>query len=67
MSLNLGGFPVILFDTAGLRETADVIENEGVKRAMYNLLHSQHYDHVTYLISQKKFERESIDPSSIGR
>lgn len=49
MSLNLGGFPVILFDTAGLRETADVIENEGVKRAMYNLLHYQNSDHVTYL------------------
>lgn len=32
--LNLGGYPVVLADTAGLRETADVIENEGVSRAL---------------------------------
>jgi Predicted GTPase len=32
--LNLGGFPVVISDTAGLRETADVIENEGVKLAL---------------------------------
>ncbi len=32
-SLELGGVPVTLVDTAGLRETADVIEAEGVRRA----------------------------------
>lgn len=31
--LNLGGFPVILADTAGLRETTDSVEQEGIKRA----------------------------------
>ena len=31
--LDLGGWPVRLVDTAGLRETADSIEAEGVKRA----------------------------------
>lgn len=31
--LDIGGFPVTLADTAGLRETGDVIEQEGVKRA----------------------------------
>ena len=31
--LNIGGFPIILADTAGLRETDDVIEREGVNRA----------------------------------
>jgi tRNA modification GTPase len=31
--LDLGGVPVHLTDTAGLRETSDVIEAEGVKRA----------------------------------
>ena len=31
--LNIGGFPVKLADTAGLRTTADSIEAEGVKRA----------------------------------
>ncbi len=31
--LNLGGYPVILADTAGLRETEDIVEAEGIKRA----------------------------------
>ncbi len=32
--LDLGGYPVTLIDTAGLRETADQIEFEGVRRAL---------------------------------
>jgi tRNA modification GTPase len=32
--LDLGGYPVIVADTAGLRETADQIEVEGVRRAL---------------------------------
>ncbi len=32
--LDLGGYPVILADTAGLRETAESIESEGVRRAL---------------------------------
>jgi tRNA modification GTPase len=32
--LVLGGFPVILADTAGLRETVDRVEAEGVRRAL---------------------------------
>lgn len=31
--LNLGGYPVIVIDTAGLRETDDEIEAEGIRRA----------------------------------
>jgi tRNA modification GTPase len=33
-TLNIAGFPILLSDTAGLRETQDIIEKEGVKRAM---------------------------------
>jgi tRNA modification GTPase len=33
VSLDLGGVPVVLADTAGLRETEDEIEAEGVRRA----------------------------------
>jgi tRNA modification GTPase len=32
-SLEVGGFPVELVDTAGLRETEDLVEMEGVRRA----------------------------------
>lgn len=31
--LNLGGYPVIIMDTAGLRETEDMIEAMGIERA----------------------------------
>lgn len=31
--LDLGGYPVTVFDTAGLRETSDPVEQEGVRRA----------------------------------
>jgi tRNA modification GTPase len=32
--LNLGGYPLIVADTAGLRASADAIESEGVRRAL---------------------------------
>ena len=31
--LDIGGWPVVLADTAGLRETGDAVEQEGVRRA----------------------------------
>ena len=33
-AINLAGYPVLLSDTAGLRETSDVVEKEGVRRAL---------------------------------
>ncbi len=33
VALDLGGYPVVLADTAGLRASTDAIEEEGVKRA----------------------------------
>ncbi|OWF53951.1 tRNA modification GTPase GTPBP3, mitochondrial-like [Mizuhopecten yessoensis] len=33
--VNIGGYPVLLSDTAGLRETQDSIEKEGVRRALH--------------------------------
>ncbi|XP_068599574.1 tRNA modification GTPase GTPBP3, mitochondrial [Brachionichthys hirsutus] len=32
-ALDIGGFPVVLSDTAGLRESPDLVEREGVRRA----------------------------------
>jgi tRNA modification GTPase len=31
----IGGIPVVLFDTAGLRDSSDTIEMEGIKRSRY--------------------------------
>jgi len=33
LTLDIGGFPVVLSDTAGLRETVDTVEQIGVSRA----------------------------------
>jgi tRNA modification GTPase len=33
VALDLGGYPVVLADTAGLRDSADIVEEEGVRRA----------------------------------
>lgn len=45
--LDLGGYPVIVADTAGLREAADQIEAEGVRRA---LAKAEHADAVLLLL-----------------
>lgn len=34
VKLDLGGYPVVVADTAGLRESGDAIEEEGVRRAL---------------------------------
>lgn len=40
VKLNLSGYAVILADTAGLRETAEEIEGEGVRRALARAAHA---------------------------
>jgi tRNA modification GTPase len=40
VSLNLGGYAVTLIDTAGLRDTTDEIENEGIRRARIKARHA---------------------------
>ncbi|EFA83409.1 GTP-binding protein 3 [Heterostelium album PN500] len=39
--LDIGGYPVILGDTAGIRESTDVIEREGVSMARDRVLNSE--------------------------
>ncbi len=38
--LEIAGYPVILVDTAGLRETQDDIETEGIRRAVHRAAHA---------------------------
>src|SRR5690606_34134680 len=40
--LSLDGLPVTLIDTAGLRESSDPVEAEGVKRAQRELARADH-------------------------
>ena len=40
VSLDLDGYSVILVDTAGLRESADLIEQEGIRRAQDRIAHA---------------------------
>ncbi|KAJ1982353.1 mitochondrial splicing system protein [Dimargaris xerosporica] len=39
-TLDLGGYPVVLTDTAGLRDSHDEIEQEGISRALQSLRHA---------------------------
>jgi len=38
--LDIAGYPVILADTAGLRESADAVESEGIRRALERAAHA---------------------------
>jgi len=38
--LDLGGYPVVLADTAGLRDSGDEIESEGIRRALQRAAHA---------------------------
>jgi tRNA modification GTPase len=40
LHLDLDGYPLILADTAGLRETTSVVESEGVRRALDRAAHA---------------------------
>ena len=37
VNLDINGIPIVLYDTAGIRDTNDIIETEGVKRALNNV------------------------------
>ena len=45
--LQIGGVPLLLLDTAGLRESVDAIESEGVRRARAAIAQA---DHVLFLV-----------------
>jgi tRNA modification GTPase len=59
--LHLDGLPLNLIDTAGLRHTADVIEAEGVRRAINELRRA---DRVLYILDAAAGTGESVDFSA---
>ncbi|GAV02091.1 hypothetical protein RvY_12698-2 [Ramazzottius varieornatus] len=59
-AFDLGGYPVLLSDTAGLRETEDVIESEGVRRAVSRAVSS---DLIVLVLDADQFTH--VAPSSL--
>ncbi|MCL2673122.1 MAG: tRNA uridine-5-carboxymethylaminomethyl(34) synthesis GTPase MnmE [Alphaproteobacteria bacterium] len=59
VKLEIGGFPVIMKDTAGLRQTVDSIEKEGIRRALQE---AENADLVLHLIGGDDDDTEySVD------
>lgn len=63
VALNLGGLPATVVDTAGIRETDDEIEAEGVRRAK---LHAENADLQIQLHDAAAVESDQL-PTSNGR
>ena len=61
--LDLGGWPVTLLDTAGIRETDDPVEMEGVRRARERAAAA---DLVLWVVDAQRAGGASRDPSAAG-
>ncbi|WP_377299136.1 tRNA uridine-5-carboxymethylaminomethyl(34) synthesis GTPase MnmE [Rhizobium sp. SGZ-381] len=61
VDLDLDGFLVRFYDTAGLRETTDIIEREGVRRARQAIAEADLVLHLTEIDSQAQ---QSLDLAS---
>ncbi|MBK1663230.1 tRNA uridine-5-carboxymethylaminomethyl(34) synthesis GTPase MnmE [Rhodospirillum rubrum] len=60
VALDLGGYPLVVADTAGLRETSDGIEAEGVRRARARLAAAD----LTLAVSDGAVEDCADDPAA---
>lgn len=56
--ISLGGMPVTIVDTAGLRETSDRVEREGVRRAQSEVARA---DHVLWLADAREPAAEALE------
>ena len=57
-SIHIDGMPLHVIDTAGLRDTADVVEQEGVRRAY---AHIQEADLVLLLVDARALQEVSLE------
>lgn len=62
VALDLGGLPVTLVDTAGLRESADAIEQEGIRRALHK---AERADLIIWLSEDGSEPDPALNPGSI--
>lgn len=61
-NINIKGLPVNIIDTAGLRESEDIIEQEGIRRAKEEIAQA---DLVLYLVDSTKQDIEVPDRENI--
>src|SRR4029077_7686792 len=59
--LDLGGFPVTLLDTAGIHNSSDPVEQEGIRRARAR---AQGADVVLWVLDAKGPQGKGFDPSA---
>jgi tRNA modification GTPase len=59
MHLDLGGYPVTLLDTAGIRESDDPVEREGVRRARHR---ASEADLVLWVVDVQQEDRQTQRP-----
>ena len=57
-SVQLGALPLHLMDTAGMRETQDPVEQEGIRRAKAAL---QQADHVFLVVDDTQYRPDALD------
>lgn len=57
--INLDGMPIHIIDTAGLREAADIVEQEGVRRAWDEIKQA---DRILYLVDAHEQQNLTHDP-----
>ncbi|MEM1080146.1 MAG: tRNA uridine-5-carboxymethylaminomethyl(34) synthesis GTPase MnmE [Pseudomonadota bacterium] len=62
-TIQLGGVPAVLADTAGLRETEDVVELEGVKRAQAEL---QAADLVLWVVDATEADADRVSLPAVS-
>ncbi len=61
--LDLGGYPVTLRDTAGIRPTADEVEREGVRRAEHWAIAS---DLILWVLDASVIDAAGVDAAAAG-
>ena len=59
--MDIGGFPILLADTAGIRDGGDIIEQEGIKRAQKKTLEADIKILVLDATSQTRIDQEILD------
>ena len=62
--MNLGGYPIVLTDTAGIRRSRNFVEREGIERARRKLKTA---DILIVLLDAKKFSSKNFSSMEIEK